>query len=213
MHASSSTPSREHVRVGRAERIGVERFRTQSISVDSPYINVEIRDHEENDDMKRTIAAMAVALGGLSILAVAPSVAGAATNPTTATEISTAKTKLGTVLVAGDTPVYTLKGSKTCNSRCQKSQPPVLLPDGVASATAGTGVNAAKLGTTAASHGAMQITYGGKPLFWSTKDKSSSQVHGNGKNKWGTWAAVVVAKSSSGGSTSTTNSGNGGVGF
>ena len=49
------------------------------------------------------------------------------------------------VLVAGDTPVYTLKG-KTCNASCQKTQPPVLLPDGVSSATAGTGVDASKLG-------------------------------------------------------------------
>jgi predicted lipoprotein with Yx(FWY)xxD motif len=157
------------------------------------------------------IAAIAVALGGLSAVAVAPSVAGAATN-TTATEISTAKTKVGTVLVAGDTPVYTLKGSKTCNASCQKSQPPVLLPDGVTSPTAGTGVDAAKLGTTAAANGAMQITYAGKPLYWSAKDKSSSAVRGSGKNKFGTWSAVVLSKSSSSGSTSTT-SGNGGVGF
>src|SRR5262245_32180272 len=114
------------------------------------------------------IAALALALGGLSVLVV-PGAAGAATS-TTATEISTAKTKLGTVLVAGDTPVYTLKGKKTCTASCQKSQPPVLLPDGVTSATAGTGVDATKLGTVAATNGALQITYGGKPLYWSKKD-------------------------------------------
>lgn len=171
--------------------------------------------------MKRTggrlgrVAVLVLALGGL-VAALAPS-AGAATTPTTATELSTVKNaKLGTILVADDTAVYTLKGNKTCNSSCQKSQPPVLLPDGVTSATAGDGVDASKLGTVSAANGALQITYAGKPLYWSTKDKSSGQVRGNGKNKFGTWAAVVIAKSSSGSgsdSPSTTNAGNGGVGF
>jgi hypothetical protein len=82
------------------------------------------------------------------------------------------------------------------------------------SATAGTGVDASKLGTKPAPNGALQITYAGKPLYWSTKDKSSSQLHGTGKTKFGTWAAVVIAKSSSGSnSPTTTNAGNGGVGF
>ncbi len=157
------------------------------------------------------LGAVAVMVGGLS-LAVAPTIAGAASS-TTATEISTAKTKLGTVLVAGDTVVYTLKGNKTCNTSCQKTQPPVLLPDGVTSPTAGTGVDEAKLGTKPAANGALQITYAGKPLYWSTKDTSSGQVKGAGTNKFGTWAAVVISKSSSGGSTSTTSGGNGGVGF
>ena len=160
------------------------------------------------------IAAVVMAIGGLSV-AVAPSMAGAATS-TTATEISTAKNgKLGVILVAGDTPVYTLKAKKTgCDASCQKAQPPVLLPDGVMSATAGSGIDASKLGTTAAANGARQITYAGKPLYWSAKDTSSAQAHGTGTNKWGTWAAVVLPKSSSGGkSTTTTNAGNGGVGF
>jgi predicted lipoprotein with Yx(FWY)xxD motif len=158
--------------------------------------------------IRRALAAGAI-VGGLSAL-VAPSIAGAATS-TTASEISTAKTKVGTVLVAGDTVVYTLKG-KTCTASCQKTQPPVLLPDGVKSATAGSGVDESKLGTKPAANGALQITYAGKPLYWSTKDTSSGQVHGAGKNKWGTWSAVVISKSSSGGSTST-SSGNGGLGF
>jgi len=158
-------------------------------------------------------AALVMVVGGAGA-ALAPSVAGAATSAPTATEISTAKTKLGMVLVAGDTPVYTLAGSKTCDTTCQKTQPPVLLPAGTMAATAGTGVDASKLSTVAAADGALQITYAGKPLYWSSKDKNASAVHGNGKNKFGTWAAVVIAKASSGTkSPSTTNSGNGGVGF
>jgi predicted lipoprotein with Yx(FWY)xxD motif len=157
--------------------------------------------------------AVLVMVVGAALAVVAPGMAGAATT-NTATEISTAKTKLGMVLVAGDTPVYTLKGAKTCTGKCQKTQPPVLLPDGTTSATAGTGVDASKLGTVTTADGALQVTYAGKPLYWSTKDKNASSVHGNGKNKFGTWAAVVVSKASSGTkSPSTTSAGNGGVGF
>jgi predicted lipoprotein with Yx(FWY)xxD motif len=159
------------------------------------------------------VTALVLAIGAVGAF-VAPSLATATTTATTASEISTAKTKLGMVLVAGDTPVYTLKGNKACNATCQKTQPPVLLPDGTMSATAGSGVDASKLGTVPAANGALQITYAGKPLYWSTKDKDASAVHGNGKNKFGTWAAVVISKSSSGSkSPGTTSSGNGGVGF
>jgi predicted lipoprotein with Yx(FWY)xxD motif len=158
-------------------------------------------------------AALVMVLGGASA-AVAPSVAGAASSAPSATEISTAKTKLGMVLVAGDTPVYTLAGNKTCDTTCQKTQPPVLLPAGTMAATAGSGVDASKLGTVPGANGELQVTYAGKPLYWSSKDKNASAVHGNGKNKFGTWTAVVIAKTSSNTkSPSTTNSGNGGVGF
>ncbi len=159
------------------------------------------------------VVALALAVGGL-VVAAAPGMAGAATSSDTATEISTAHNgKLGTILVAGDNAVYTLKGGKTCTGRCLKTQPPVLLPAGVTAATAGTGVDAAKLGTVKTSDGSLQITYAGKPLYWSAKDKTSGQVHA-GHNKFGTWTAVVTAKSDSGTkSPSTTNAGNGGVGF
>ena len=61
---------------------------------------------------------------------------------------------------------------------------------------------------------ATQITYGGKPLFWCTKDKAPGDVKGNVSDKFGKWTAVVTAKASSGGgSTSTTNAGTGGAAF
>ena len=157
-------------------------------------------------------AAVALAVGGLAVVG-APGLAGAATTSATATEISTtSNAKLGTILVAGDNAVYTLKGKK-CTGSCLKAQPPVLLPAGVTAATAGTGVDAAKLGTVKTSDGSLQITYAGKPLYWSAKDTASGQVH-SGHNKFGTWTAVVTAKASSGTkSPSTTGAGNGGVGF
>jgi predicted lipoprotein with Yx(FWY)xxD motif len=161
-----------------------------------------------------------LALGTLGALAVAPDAAGAATSEATATTISTAQNpKLGTVLVAGDngTAIYTLKPSKTaCTGKCLKVWPPVVLPPGVMSATAGPGVDASKLGTVTDAAGSLQITYAGKPLYWFVKDKTSGQVKGNIKDKWGKWAAVVTVKgksnSGSGGS-SKTNSGTGGTAF
>jgi predicted lipoprotein with Yx(FWY)xxD motif len=158
------------------------------------------------------IAAAALAIGGLSAAVVAPGIAGAATTPRTATEIATAKSdKLGTYLVADDLTVYTLKPSKTaCTAKCLKAWPLVLLPEGATAATAGTGVNASKLGTKTLSNGNVQVTYSGKPLYWFHKDKTPGQVKGNIKDKWGKWATVVTVKSSSSssGSGSTDTTGN-----
>jgi predicted lipoprotein with Yx(FWY)xxD motif len=158
------------------------------------------------------IAAVAVAVGGLSALAVAPGIAAAATSPTTASVISAAKNaKLGKILVSGNT-VYTLKASKTaCTAACLKAWPPALLPQGMTSATAGSGVDESKLGTKATADGSLQVTYSGKPLYWFSGDKAPGQAHGNVTNKWGKWSTVVTAKSST--SPSTTNAGTGGTSF
>jgi predicted lipoprotein with Yx(FWY)xxD motif len=139
------------------------------------------------------MAAVVVAVGGLSAVVLAPGAATAATTPTTASVISTAdNAKLGTILVTGNT-VYVLKPSKTaCTTTCWKAWPPVLLPHGVKTATAGPGVDASKLGTVAAAKSALQVTYSGKRLYWFAKDKAPGQVHGNVKNEWGKWSTVVM---------------------
>jgi predicted lipoprotein with Yx(FWY)xxD motif len=158
------------------------------------------------------MAAAAAALAGVSAMAFAPSAAGAAADQTTASVISTAKNaKLGKILVSGTT-VYTVKPSKTaCTAECMAIWHPVVLPQGVMAATAGSGVNASKLGTKATADGALQVTYAGKPLYWFVKDTAPGQVHGNVNTKWGKWSAVKMAKSSSG--TPTTNAGTGGSSF
>lgn len=142
--------------------------------------------------------------------------ASAATSPRTATTISTTKNaKSGTFLVADDgNTVYTLKPSKkACDTdpKCLKAWPPVLLPQGVTTATAGSGVSAAKLGTVSAAGGALQVTYSGKALYWFQKDKSPGQVKGNVKDKWGTWHSVVTVKPKS--SSGKKNPGTGGSSF
>ena len=160
----------------------------------------------------RRAAAVAVAVAALSAVAVSPGTAGAQTSPRTASEISTAKdAKFGTLLVAGEDTVYTLKPSKTaCTAKCLKVWPPVELPSGMTAATAGTGVDAAKLGTKALADGSMQVTYGGKPLYWFFKDKTPGQVKGNITDKWGKWLSVVTVP---GKSKPSSNAGTGGVSF
>ena len=157
------------------------------------------------------MAGAVLAAGGLSAAVLAADTAGAATS----SDVSTTKTsKYGTILVSGKT-VYTLKASTVaCGSGCLKIWPEVLLPKGVTTPTAGAGVNAASLGTVAGTGGALQVTYGGKPLYYFFLDTRPGQVKGNVTDKWGKWSVVVTVKpahasSGSGG----TSAGSGGVSF
>ncbi len=157
------------------------------------------------------VAAVMVALGALGLSLVAAETAGAATSVV----VSANKTaKQGTYLVSGKT-LYTLKPSKTsCGAGCQKIWPPLMLPSGVTTATAGSGVSAAKLGTVTRSGGALQVTYGGKPLYYFFKDTSAGKVTGNITDKWGKWSVVVLQapSGSSSGSNSSSGSGNSSAG-
>jgi len=163
-------------------------------------------------------AAAVLALGTLPPLIVGGIAAGVSSHKVRHVVVSTTKTsKYGTILVSGKT-VYTLKASNVaCGSKCLKIWPQVLLPKGVTMPSAGPGVNAANLGTVAASGGALQLTYAGKPLYWFYGDKAPGQVHGNIADKWGTWSVVVTVKpahtSSGSGGTPTTSAGSGGVSF
>ena len=134
------------------------------------------------------VGAVALAVIGLSALAFAPAVAGAATTPTTATVISTAKNaKLGTILVSGNT-VYALKaGQDGLHRRVHEG-----LATGAAARRGHEGDRRRRRGRRQAGHGrggggALQITYGGKPLYLFVKDTAPGQVNGNMTNKWGKW--------------------------
>jgi predicted lipoprotein with Yx(FWY)xxD motif len=163
------------------------------------------------------IVGAVVAVGGLSTSVFAVSSAGAATSHTAKSiVISTVKnSKLGTLLVSGKT-LYTLSPSKTpCTAACTTIWPEVLLPKGVTKATAGTGVSAAKLGSIMRANGRLQVTYGGKALYWFSGDSAVGQVHGNLTDTWGTWSDYVTVKpvtSSSGSGTSPSSGGNTGTG-
>jgi predicted lipoprotein with Yx(FWY)xxD motif len=167
------------------------------------------------------IAAVALAIGGLSASVLVVGTAGAATNHAAKSHaaksvvVSTVKSKtFGTILVSGKT-LYTLKASKTpCASACTKVWPELTLPKGMTKATAGKGVSASKLGTVMRSGGVRQVTYAGKALYWFSGDTARGQVNGNVTDTWGTWSDVATVKpATSGGETTTTTAGTGGVSF
>jgi predicted lipoprotein with Yx(FWY)xxD motif len=163
-------------------------------------------------------AVVALAVGGMSTAVWAVGTAGAVTSPTKPVVVSTARyARFGTILVSGKT-LYTLQASRTpCGSLCIRTWPELLLPKGVAKATAGRGVTASKLGTVMRANGARQVTYGGKPLYWFSGDRSAGQVNGNITDTWGKWSVYVTVKPSTsapaGGTTPTTSASTGGAAF
>lgn len=142
------------------------------------------------------VAVTVLAAAGLSSLALGVNAAGAATRhkPKTVVISTVKNAQFGTILVSGTT-VYTLKASSTpCNAACTKVWPEVLLPKGVKKAKAGPGVKADKLGTIKRAHGALQVTYAGKPLYKFFLDKTAGQVNGNVSDVWGKWSVFVTPK-------------------
>jgi len=190
----------------------------------------EVHQYKETNDMDQTrhyrattkripvrrVLVATLAFGALSAMLFAPDTARAATSHSTkGIVISTMKNaQQGTYLVSGTT-LYTLKSSSTpCAAKCLKIWPEVLLPKGATSATAGSGVSASQLGTVKRAGGELQVTYGGKALYWFSKDKAPGQVKGIVKDTWGKWNVVVTKKATGGsGTTTTTSPGGGGIGF
>jgi predicted lipoprotein with Yx(FWY)xxD motif len=159
----------------------------------------------------------ALAVGAVSATALSAGTAGAANGNVTVSVKTIGNNK---VLIANGKPLYVIKTpAVSCGSGCLKVWLPLTLPAGVSSATAGNGVQSAKLGTTAGPKGLMQVTYGGQSVYWFFKDKVGGKATGNITDKWGKWIDVVVAKGSAGsGSGSSGNSGgssagSGGAGF
>jgi predicted lipoprotein with Yx(FWY)xxD motif len=161
------------------------------------------------------LGSAALALGGLAGSLALMGTAGASSSMTVST---TKNASFGTILVVSGRTVYTVKPSKTaCTGACLQVWPEVLLPKGVKHAKAGSGVSASKLGTVKRSGGALQVTYGGKALYWFSGDTSSGQATGNVTDAWGKWSSVatkgVHASSGSGSGSGGSSSGTGGASF
>jgi predicted lipoprotein with Yx(FWY)xxD motif len=162
---------------------------------------------------KSRVAAALLVTGGLATTIGLAGASAAEHSHAKSAVVSTFKSaKVGTILSDGRT-VYTLKPSATaCTAACHKIWIEVLLPKGATRASAGAGVSAAKLGTLKVT-GGLQVTYGGKPLFWFFKDKVAGQVKGNVTDTWGKWTDVVLVKPAKPTTTTTVAGGGGGVGF
>jgi predicted lipoprotein with Yx(FWY)xxD motif len=102
--------------------------------------------------------------------------------------VTTKRTKLGTVLVAGSKQltVYLFEGDKgstsNCSGACATAWPPVT-PS--VSPAAGGQATAADLGTITRSDGTKQVTYKGHPLYYFVRDKASGDVFGQGVKAFG----------------------------
>jgi predicted lipoprotein with Yx(FWY)xxD motif len=119
---------------------------------------------------------------------------------------------VGTVLTDPQGMVlYYLKtekpGNIMCTGSCATAWPPLVLPSGTSSATAGDGVTG-KLGTIERPDGGgTQVTYNGSPLYTFAGDKAG-EASGQGVASF--YAVVASGSGNSGGSNSGDNSGGGG---
>jgi predicted lipoprotein with Yx(FWY)xxD motif len=132
---------------------------------------------------------------------------GGTSNPTSgsgAVTVSTASVAgVGTVLVdSKGFTLYYLKseptGTITCTGSCATNWPPLLLPAGTMSASAGTGVSDGDLATIARPDGGTQVTYKGMALYLFAGDQSAGQANGQGTEDF--FAVTTSGSASSGGS-------------
>ncbi|WP_324651127.1 hypothetical protein [Georgenia sp. H159] len=98
------------------------------------------------------------------------------------TEIATADTDLGTVLVDGEGMTLYLftndsPGMSACTGDCLVAWPPV-----EGEPAAGEGVDEALLGSIEREDGTVQATYGDWPLYYFSQDTSPGDVTGQGVN-------------------------------
>ena len=127
---------------------------------------------------------LAIALS--AVLAVTSlSVAAVQAAPASPAKVSLGTTALGQVLVGpnGLTLYMFAKdsnGQSSCYDKCAFAWPPLLT---TGAPMAGTGVNAALLGTTARADGATQVTYNGMPIYYWFLDAARGDVKGQGVGK------------------------------
>lgn len=150
---------------------------------------------------------LALAACGKSSTTTATTVGPDATTATTATAGAGVKVAaasvpgVGTVLVNGQgMTLYVLSseagGKITCTdeSGCTKVWPDTELPSGVPAPTAGSGIDASKLGTVKNAAGNLYVTYAGYPLYTFAHDTGPGSARGQGiKSFGGTWTTMTAA--------------------
>ena len=149
------------------------------------------------------IAVAALAIGGLAACGTS---SGAIVTMTSASVSTVHNATFGNILEADGKALYTLQpSSMPCDAACTKIWPELVLPSGVATATAGSGVDTAGLGTINRGKGVLQVTYSGQALFFFAQD-GPGQVTGNVTDIWGTWSVAMAGASATTPTSSTTTS-------
>ena len=138
----------------------------------------------------------------VAALAVVTALASAAVNTsssdaaTAGPVVSTAKSKLGRILVnAQGRTLYLFerdrKGKSSCTGQCAKFWPPLIAGT---KPRAGAGAKASLLGRTKRADGRMQVTYNHHPLYTFAKDTKRGQTNGEGVDAFGAeWYVVSPA--------------------
>jgi predicted lipoprotein with Yx(FWY)xxD motif len=126
------------------------------------------------------------AYGGSATTAGATATTAASGGAATGTSaVAIADSSLGKILVDGNGMTLYMfvpdnQGPSTCVDKCLAAWPSLAGP-----ATAGTGVDASKLGVAARPDGTQQATYGGWPLYTYLQDAKPGDVNGQDANeKW-----------------------------
>lgn len=139
-----------------------------------------------------------------------PPAAGGSTSgssPASANPVLTATaSSKATILTVGGRTVYRFDPdtatSSACTGGCAALWPPVS-----GSATAGSGVAAASLGTITRPDGSTQRTYAGHPLYTYAGDSAAGQTNGDGVG--GKWHLVTVSGGPAPASSSSSKAGGG----
>jgi predicted lipoprotein with Yx(FWY)xxD motif len=121
---------------------------------------------------------------------------GGSSSQANGSSISLASTSLGKVLVDGSGRTLYLfeadKGSKSmCDGSCAAAWPPLTTKG---KPQAGSGISAAKLGTSKRSDGSTEITYNGHPLYTYAGDSAKGQTNGQNLDQFGAeWYVLSAA--------------------
>ena len=104
-----------------------------------------------------------------------------------ASSVALAGSKLGDILVDGKgRTLYLFEADKgpasVCDGACAAAWPPLTTSG---KPKAGTGVSAAKLGTTKRDDGTTEVTYNGHPLYYYAGDSAPGQTNGQGIDGFG----------------------------
>jgi predicted lipoprotein with Yx(FWY)xxD motif len=145
------------------------------------------------------VAVLAAGCGGGGSAAKSGSAYGGAAKPVAAktvaaTAIAVRNTQLGPTLVdSRGRTLYLFEKDKTmastCNGACASIWPPLTTKG---KPQAGTGISAAKLGTTKRADGTTEVTYAGHPLYYYIADTNPGQLSGEGLDQFGaTWDALA----------------------